>query len=95
MSSTDRGWECPVCHACYAPHIARCVDCPPAKPLRERVSYPGIRFPKPDETPPEVVRNLVLQQQIKQRRADMGFHQRLNHRMHVDRSVLDRLATQD
>lgn len=23
------GWECPRCHACYAPHVQRCEACQP------------------------------------------------------------------
>lgn len=45
MAEVNVGWECPRCHACYAPHVAQCSECrPESPPLRERVSIPSIRL---------------------------------------------------
>lgn len=29
----NRGWECPKCHNCYAPHVASCFNCNNHAPL--------------------------------------------------------------
>lgn len=35
------GWECPLCHATYAPWMARCVNCKPTASLNERINSMG------------------------------------------------------
>lgn len=29
-ASAPQGWQCPVCHRVYAPHVTMCTACPPS-----------------------------------------------------------------
>lgn len=48
-SGTSTGWQCPGCGKCYAPWVAACGWCPPARPAINTNPIPPYPAPSPNQ----------------------------------------------